>query len=149
MARAGGVVVSRPIAGSAPCDARVDFDIDGGVLRVSVGSSSTETRLERGAQPIVTALHAHPDVAGTELSARIVTQPAGSSPSRRQLLAMVGGIGCVLAAALLLLRAARGPVASGARALPVASGAGRALPVASGACRPPVDWPWLPTPVWP
>jgi hypothetical protein len=123
-------VVSLPIPAAASCDAEVHFDLDGGLLRLRVGSATAEALLERDAQPIVTGLHADPDTAGSALSARIVTQPTGSSPSGRQLAAIAGGVVCVFVATVLLLR--------GSRTLLVSSGAGRARATAAKS--------WLATP---
>jgi hypothetical protein len=100
-------VASLPIPAADPCTANVHFGIGDGRLRLSVGTKRTEVHLERDAQPIVTGIHAHPDTAGSALSARIVTQPVGSSPSRRQLGAIAGAVTCALVAGWLLVRATR------------------------------------------
>jgi hypothetical protein len=100
-------VVSLPVPSAGACDAVVRFESEPGELRLTVGEASADARLPRNAQPIVTGLHADPDAAGSELSARVVTQPTGSSPSRRQLLAIVLCIVCLLGATVLLLRHSR------------------------------------------
>ena len=97
--------LSLPV-GTEPCEVRVEYTARDGTTRLTIGSESIETATDRRDQPIVTGIHAHPATAGSELTARIVTQPTGSSPSRRQIAALVTGALCALGA-ILLVRAPR------------------------------------------